>query len=720
MAELHRILTIAWTGAGQSRRSLEVQEEIGMKRTMLGLLAAALCAALSAGYAANQAKDSRAEVALQGAIKKEVVDGDLKGAIEQYKKLAQGRDRSVAAKALVRMGQCYETLGDAESRKAYERVLRDYTDQTGAVADARVRLTALKSAEPSTITVRRVGAPKTDVFGAPSRDGAYLTFRDSSENVKIYDLATGQIRHLTKRQSVGDSAYASMPSPDGKQVAYTWHQDGIYELRVVGLDGSEPRVLYRNAETTWVRPPDWSPDGKSILTALDRKDGTSQMVLVSVRDGSVRVLKSFDERSLGRPRFSPDGRYIAYAFPQRPGSVEKDIFVLALDGGRETPLVQHPANDVDPDWTPDGKRILFLSDRTGTMGAWWIQVAEGKSQGTPELVKPDLGQDLTPMGFTRNGSYYYGVQTQMRDVYIADLDLATGKLISAPSMATQRFVGSNDRPYWSPDGRELLFLSQRRPGVWGARALCVRSTETGAVRELASKLDQVTRVQWYPDGRSLLAVAQHPAGEFGLFRIDIQTGDFSRVRLGSGAIGWPPAWSGDGKAMFYQRSVTPKSKRTSIVVRDIETGQEKELHSVADPSHYGSGAVLSRDGQQMVFMVVVADTENRATALKVMPAAGGEARDLLRGVQLPFPAPIAWAPDGRSVLSARKPNPRDSKTELWSISVQGGEPRKLDLAAENMRDLSVHPDGRHIAFTAGEERSEVWVMESFLPANPSR
>ena len=687
-----------------------------MKPATRLLFVVALAAALSPGYAPGQAKDNRAEVALQAAIKKEVVDGDLKSAIEQYKKLAQGRDRAVAAKALVRMGECYEKLGDAESRKAYERVLREYADQAGAVAEARARLTALKSAEPPAITVRRVRAPYADIYGAPSRDGAYLTFRDSSEELKICDLATGQIRQLTKRQNVGQSTYASIPSPDGKPVAYTWYQDGRDELRVVGLEGTELRVLYRNAETSWVVPTDWSPDGKSILTVLDRKDGTSQMALVSVRDGSARVLKTFDERSLGRPRFSPDGRYIAYAFPQRPGSGEKDIFVLALDGGRETPLIQHPGNDIHPDWTPDGKRILFLSNRAGSMGAWWIQVAEGIPQGTAELVKPDLGQ-ATPMGFTRNGSYYYGVRTEMSDVYIAELDLATGKLISAPSMATQRFVGSNSRPVWSPDGRELLFLSQRAPGVWGARALCVRSTETGAVRELASKLDRVNRVQWYPDGRSLLAVGEHPTGQYGSFRIDIRTGDFSPVRLGS-APHWPPAWSRDGKAVFYHGSSrTPK--RIFIVVRDVETGQEKELHSVADPSYYGSGAVLSPDGQQLAF-VVVASTENRAKVLKVMPVAGGEARELLRGVPLPFPTLLAWAPDSRSVLFVPWPGPRESKDELWSVPVQGGEPRKLGLTAENIRDLSVHPDGRHIAFTSTGGSVEVWVMENFLPANHSR
>lgn len=100
----------------------------------------------------------------------------------------------------------------------------------------------------------------------------------------------------------------------------------------------------------------------------------------------------------------------------------------------------------------------------------------------------------------------------------------------------------------------------------------------------------------------------------------------------------------------------------------------------------------------------------------IVPVAGGDARDVLRGAQLPWPASLAWTPDSASVLFVKQPNPGDPKTELWVIAAQGGEPRKLDLAAPNMRELVVHPDGRRIAFTSGSDRTEVWVMENFLPA----
>ena len=671
------------------------------------LIAALLLAVALAAGAAAQKKPATAEELLGTALHQEEVEGNLERAIATYKKVVAeaGATRAVAGRALLRMGQCYEKLGNAEARKAYERVVREYADQSEIAAQARVRLAALGQ-QPPAVTARRVWAgAAVHVIGAPSRDGAYLTFRDpESGELAIRDLATGQTRLLTKRQSVWERF---VPSPDGKQVAYTWKTKGFSELRVVGLDGSEPRVLYPNTGVALPYPAGWSPDGKNVLAVVSGKEG-DQVVLVSVADGSVRVLKTTDW--IGGLRFSPDGRYIAYDLEQQPGSKECDIFLLALDTGREIPLIQHPADDEVLDWTPDGKRILFRSDRSGTMGAWLIQVADGKPQGTPELVKPDLGRGFKPLGFTRNGSFYYSVRTTRSDVYIAEIDLATGKLLAPPAPATQRFEGSNETPDWSPDGRRLLFLSRRASvAAWAPRVLCVRSMETGELSELASKLDRISWVRWSPDGRSLLAGARHSGG-FGIYRIDVRTGEFSRITDWN--LGGPAVWSGDGKAIIHLWQ-DAAAKASSIMVRDLETGRQREIHSIANSSHfYASRLALSRDGRQLAF--ALAETQSQSKVLKVMPAAGGEARDVLRGVPMPADL-VAWTPDGLGLLFTRH-SPGDPKTGLWLIPLQGGEPRKLDLAAESMRDLCLHPDGRHIAFTAGQDTSEVWAMENFLPS----
>src|SRR5512137_1788493 len=170
-----------------------------MKPIKLILLAGVLCAALSAGYPASQAKDNKAEVALQAAIKTETVDGDLRGAIEQYKKIAAlaGAGRSTVATALLRMGQCHEKLGDAdmqEARKAYEQVVREYGDQAAVAAEARTKLAALAGSAVAqgspTLTVRRVLTGH--VMGQVSFDGRFLSFTSDSDDVAIHDFTTGQ------------------------------------------------------------------------------------------------------------------------------------------------------------------------------------------------------------------------------------------------------------------------------------------------------------------------------------------------------------------------------------------------------------------------------------------------------------------------------------------------------------------------------------------------
>jgi len=153
-------------------------------------------------------------------------------------------------------------------------------------------------------------------------------------------------------------------------------------------------------------------------------------------------------------------------------------------------------------------------------------------------------------------------------------------------------------------------------------------------------------------------------------------------------------------------------------MRDLETGQEKELYRESSQEgrngNYFRGLALSPDGRQLVLC--------RSRVLKVLPATGGEPHELLRlqpqeqqeGVQI---MNVAWTPDGRHVLFTKGDWP---KLELWRISAEGGAPQRLGLAMDGLGflGLSVHPDGRRLAFNAGKyATAEVWVMEHFLPGD---
>ena len=159
----------------------------------------------------------------------------------------------------------------------------------------------------------------------------------------------------------------------------------------------------------------------------------------------------------------------------------------------------------------------------------------------------------------------------------------------------------------------------------------------------------------------------------------------------------------------------------AIVVRDPDTGTEKELYRAYSPESVSHLAV-SPDGQHLAFFW--RDSKNGTAALKVILSQDGEMHELSK---LPSPElsnygqsvfEMAWTPDSRHLIYTST-IAGQNRFEFWRISAEGGEPEILGLSMEGLLPygLSVHPDGRGIAFTAGTPpREEVWVIENFLPA----
>ena len=561
----------------------------------------------------------------------------------------------------------------------------------------------------SGMVIRRVAADApVDGSTGLSSDGRYVSHVDYARtgNLVLTDLTTGGMRALTRKTSWLESdemAEFSAFSPDDKQIAYTWLTTaGGYDLRVVGVDGSQPRVLYRGEQTESIPFVEWSPDGRSLLIILSRPDDTHQMAILPIAGGPPRALKTFDWRAPGKVCFSPDGRYVAYDVPQQEGAPERDIFALAVDGSREVPLVQHPANDFVLGWTPDGQRFLFGSDRSGTIGAWSVAVGDGRPVATPELFRPDLGSGW-PIRVTPSGSYYYGVSVTMNDIYTATLDAALSTIVEPPAQAAQRFAGTNKWPEWSPDGRQLAYVSQTKSGTHGSgpQTLAIESLDSGTRRELTPRLTFFSRLRWSPDGRSMLTNAKDDQNHGGLFRIDVANGEATMV-VRSGGLPRQSAWFRDGKAILYWDAGAGPD--TPIVKRDLETGSEQ-------PVHRGGDFALSPDNR---WLVVNQDaTQTTSSVLRLVPLGGGVARDLMDGGSGSFNLGCSWAPDSRRGLCVK--SLEDRPTELWRFSIDGSPPLHL-LVMDGMTEVRVNPDGRRIAFSVGKGLSELWVMESFLPA----
>lgn len=754
-----------------------------MKRMRSVLMAAVLGMVLQPNAPTAQ---MRSELALREAMEQETVTGDVKGAIERYKAIiaAHAADRAVVAKALVRLAECYQRVGDDQARKTFERVVREYADQKEAAGSAQARLARLASlpAPTSAAQVHRLLWTMPDqasVYARVSRDGRFLPYADFVTGALfLRDLGAGTARRVANATAPEGGSGEAALSRDGKQLAYRWWRGttGASELRVVSLLGAEvpkPRVLVKSDEVRSITPYDWSPDGKFVAVQLTRPDMTTQIALVAAHTGSIRVLKSVDWRGSSSMSFSPDGRYLGYDLVTTGGSA-RDIFVLAADGSTETAVVPSSTDDVFVDWSPDGTQVLFASDRTGSWNIWAVPVAAGEVSGDAQLMTRDTGP-VTPLGLTSAGNLYtlrnIGLTSEIKT---ATFDFANGALSSAPVLSAPELGVGLAADGWSPDGQRIAYrLRADRPGLAATR-LRILTVTTGESRVFPLPLAPVFGVlQWSSDSSFLLAAGIDADRRAGIFKIDVATGAMSTL-VTAGAPGavrlllGNPSLSPDGSKLYFRRD-PGRQTDAPLVERDLTTGQERlmfeakgrvtDIRLAADrkriyyvqllPSGQGppqervlmtrdliSGAdrelargrtlqaVLSPDERHIAVSVSRPATAD-GHVLLLIPTDGGAPREVMRVRADESILVATWAPDSESMIVQTVAGPVPwVRGDLWWVRRSSLEARRIGGAPVNVSasSFAVHPDGKQIVFqsTAPTQPAEVWVLENSLSRRPAQ
>ena len=668
--------------------------------------------------------------------------GDLQGAIKLFEEIIKKypNERDVAATAQLQIGICLEKLGTKEAQKAFQKVIDNYPEQSEAVREAKEKLSlllrsrALIETGDAEFKLRQVwSGDGVDIDGAVSPDGRYLSFVDwETGDLAIRDLAAGTNRRLTNKGSWTQSpefALFSKWAPDSKRIVTQWYnKDEIFELRILDIRDSSSRIVYRDQKKDeYVQAFSWSPDGRSILAAFyhgpDRTWGRNiELGLISAEGGAVTILKKDFETGSVNPEpwgfvFSPDGKTIAYdiTMGDKP-SLRRDIVLLSVEGGQVTPLIEHPAYDAVIDWTPDSRGLLFLSDRTGTQDVWFARVAGGKTQGPPELVKSAVGP-IESLGMTSAGKLFYGLQGGATDVYEVEIDPRTGKILTPATKMILQYEGHNGYPDYSPDGKFIAYIySPNMPNIQPRETLNILSLETGQARALKPALARFSYPHWAPDGRALSVVGIDQEGRGGIYKIDVQTsGVVPIVQIDKLLEIYSHRWSRDGKFLFY--SLHRRIGRTSsIFVHNLETGRDERLSGSPDDA---DDIDISPDGRWLVLL-----NSNQKRVLRIMPASGGDPREIYRfdhGEN--YQITPAWSADGRSIYFTKQQGAGSIMWDLYHVAPDGGEAQKINLNMAQLRHFSVHPDGRHIAFSSmglNPEQSQVWVMENFLPIKKAK
>ena len=606
---------------------------------------------------------------------------------------------------------------------------RDETDRGGKASTA-----ALNSA--AGLTNRKLTL-SGDVwaFSNPSADGRFMAgMVGKTGDVALIDLATNAYRPLGLGRGEYQDGYASLGilSPDGKTVAVEWYHDGKGSLRLIQTDGTGQRDLI--PPPAEIRAYEWSRDGSMILAVVQIAPDNNVVCLIAVADAAVRQIRSIGKVLPGMMSLSPDGRYIAYDHPESSGAIDHDIFILDVHTNSLWPFAPSAGEDRAPFWTPDGASLVFLSDRNRSMSLWRAPVSQGRSAGETELIKDNVGR-VWLRGFTADSQLHYQLSSGHAEVYIASLDDNPIQ----PKVISPRMALSNFYPVWSRDGRYVAYTSER--DVADGRELWVYDTELQREERITAGSAGIGRPWgWSPDGTQILA----GGGERRLVLIDRRTRAIELIADDAVRVSWLTAGLvyQSGRAVTVYDVATRRPFRTfsydrakpgavsvswdgesvlameadgRIILDETATGVR---HTWTDPGVTSVGNHHRVPVSNGVAYIAFATSAAGATkTLRFWPRAGPP-RELLRGSPTEDFILVGLDVDTRHLLVVRRtvasdPELRDET--LWRVPIDGSDPISTGFTMEGLRDISMHPDGRQIAFNAGWKRGEHWVMENLLP-----
>jgi len=665
------------------------------------------------------------------AIYLEETKGDLEGAIELYQKVVKNfpDERTTAAQAFFHIGICYEKLGMREAQKAFQSVIDNYPDQAATVKMAREKLAALTTAKAAPqaevlgFGLRQVWTgPTVDAAGAVAPNGQYLAITDwNTGDLAVRDIAAGKNRRITdKGPWTKSQAFALFPkwSHDGQSIAYSWFnpEGEFFDLHVVGLNDSKPKALYVSNAHEYMQPFDYHPDGQRVLVGFYKEGDLVEIGFVSVQDGSVQVIKTFQQKYDTDPPWgfviSPDGRTIAYDNLYQKEPKTRDIFLLSVDGTEERRLIDHPAIDAVLDWTSDGRHLLFTSERSGTMDMYVVRIEGGETAGDPTLIKSNLDPHFS-LGCKQQDQFFYGVRNSALAIYVAEFDPESGKFLGPPEKQPLIYEGRNAYPDYSPDGKSFVYISFRSSLPNARNVICICSLESGEIRDLDPGLGVFSSPQWRPDGKAISVLGTDENDRRGIYSIDVQSEEvIPLVQIEETERISAHRWSIDGSTLFYTKSKTRSGNPSIIYSLNVSTGKITALPGSPEDAR---DIDVSPDGKWLVYL----NRSIKKRLLGIIPTDGGEAQELYNfDVMGEFMITPSWTPDGKYIYFSIKDNPADEDWDMWRFSLETRHAEPLSLKTVSFRHPSVHPDGRHIIFsTEGvpSHSSGVWVIENFLP-----
>jgi len=215
------------------------------------------------------------------------------------------------------------------------------------------------------------------------------------------------------------------------RIAFESGREGSTEIYLMDTDGSNQQNLTNNPASD--HSPSWSPDGKRIVFVSDRaghaKDGihgrpTSEIYVMDADGGNQQNLtnhRADDEY----PSWSPDGKRIVFSSDRDQGRDDPhnyEIYVMDADGGNEQRLTENRNNDWQPVWSPDGERIAFSSDTKGDIRIFDIYVMNADGGNLQNLTNHHTWNGSPSWSPNSQRIVFHSFREGNTDIYVMDTD----------------------------------------------------------------------------------------------------------------------------------------------------------------------------------------------------------------------------------------------------------------------------------------------------------
>lgn len=476
-------------------------------------------------------------------------------------------------------------------------------------------------------------------------------------------------------------------APDGDAVAFAWQgASGDNWDLYVKKPGSDTPLRLTTDPADDLRPA-WSPDGSRI--AFMRFAGSACTILiVPALAGPERKLApcvGFEapNRAFLAPRlaWSPDGKTLAVS-SSASGQAPFGLFLLSLETLEKTPVTTPPAaylGDTNPAFSPDGNRLAFTRYRTRQVAdLYLVSIADREETRLTFDDRPLLGHDWTPDG--------------RRLVFASDREHGAFNLWEIPASGGEpRWIPVADWHLESPAlgrrSRRLVYETWLYDvNVWRRPLAPAPPTQDAApTRLIASTLWDV-HPRYAPDG-SRIAFVSNRTGSYEVWISDHDGSNPTQLtRFGGPRVG-APAWSPDGRHLVFEARAHGNADLYRVA---IEEGVPRRLSS--DPADEAA-ASWSPDGDWIYF----GSDRSGTWQLWKMPAGGGEATQVTRHGGY---AALASS-DGRFIYYAK----RDT-SGLWRLPAEGGAETLLveAVAAGDWGNWALFDDGLYFVQREGPAR----------------